>query len=100
MPTDAGFYSSYMKVEHPLVQQVRREAFGEDIGQFGWTSADEARRFYAQLRLGPTSRVLDVCCGAGGPSLFMARTTGCHVPGLHVTPHRIPSATAQAASPS
>jgi hypothetical protein len=41
-PTDAGFYTSYMKVEHPLVQRVRREAFGEDIGQFSWTSAEES----------------------------------------------------------
>ncbi len=96
--SDAQFYASYMKVEHPVVRQVRREAFGEDIGQFGWTSAEEARRFYALLGLGKASRVLDVCCGAGGPSLFMARTSGCHVTGIDVTPNGIASATELAGS--
>jgi len=94
----ARFYASYMKVAHPLIQEVRREAFGEDIGQFSWTSADEARRFYALLELDRTSRVLDVACGAGGPSLFMARTTGCDVTGIDVTPNGVASATELAAS--
>jgi SAM-dependent methyltransferase len=91
-------YASYMKIENPIVRKVRREAFGEDIGQFSWTSADEARRFYVLLGLGPTSRVLDVCCGAGGPSLFMARTTGCDVTGIDITPNGIASATELAQS--
>jgi SAM-dependent methyltransferase len=98
VPTNAQFYASYMKIEHPIVQQVRREAFGEDIGQFSWTSAEEGRRFYALLGLGEDSRVLDFCCGAGGPSLFMARTTGCHVTGIDITPNGIASATELAAS--
>jgi hypothetical protein len=63
--TTAQFYASYMKIEHPVVQQVRREAFGEDIGQFSWTSAEEGRRFYALLGLGEDSRVLDFCWQEG-----------------------------------
>src|SRR5512139_1440687 len=87
-----------MKVTHPVIQKVRREAFGEDIGQFSWTSADEARRFYTLLDLSSTSRVLDLACGAGGPSLFMARTTGCDVTGIDITTNGVASATELAAS--
>jgi SAM-dependent methyltransferase len=98
MAPGTEFYASYMKVAHPVIQKVRREAFGEDIGQFSWTSADEARRFYTLLGLSTTSRVLDVACGAGGPSLFMARTTGCEVTGIDITPNGVASATELAAS--
>lgn len=95
--TDRSFYSSYMKIEDPLVRAVRSEAFGEDIGQFGWTTADEMRRFFRLLELGPESRVLDVACGSGGPALFMARTTGCHVTGVDITESGIQTATDMAA---
>lgn len=98
MAAGSEFYASYMKVTHPVIQRVRREAFGEDIGQFSWTSAEEARRFYGLLGLSSSSRVLDVACGAGGPSLFMARTTGCDVTGIDITPNGISSATELAAS--
>jgi SAM-dependent methyltransferase len=81
---DTLFYSSYLQIQDPLVVAVRREAFGEDIGQFSWTTADEMRRFFQLLELGPQSRVLDVASGSGGPSLFMARTTGCHVTGVDI----------------
>ena len=94
----ASFYSSYMKVGNPIVQQVRHEAFGEDIGQFGWTSANEMRGWFARLGLGETSRVLDVACGAGGPALFMARTTGCDLTGIDITPNGVASATELAAN--
>lgn len=98
MAAGSEFYASYMKVAHPVIQKVRREAFGEDIGQFSWTSADEARRFYGLLELSSSSRVLDIACGAGGPSLFMARTTGCDVTGIDITPNGVASATELAAS--
>jgi SAM-dependent methyltransferase len=87
-----------MKIEDPLVRAVRSEAFGEDIGQFGWTTADEMRRFFGLLELGAQSRVLDVACGSGGPALFMARTTGCHVTGVDITESGIRTATDMAAS--
>ena len=95
---DSSFYSSYMKIEDPVVRQVRHEAFGEDIGQFSWTTADEMRRFFQLLELGPRARVLDLACGSGGPALFMARTTGWHVTGLDITENGIQTATALAAN--
>lgn len=38
------------------------------------------------LALGPTSRVLDVGAGIGGPARFLAHATGCHVTALELQP--------------
>jgi SAM-dependent methyltransferase len=65
-----------------VLEQVRREAFGEDIGQNSWLTADEYLRFFKWLELKSTSNVLEVACGSGSPALFMARTTGCHILGI------------------
>lgn len=43
------------------------------------------RKNVAQLGLGPSHRVLDVGCGAGGPARYMAATFGCHVTGIDLT---------------
>jgi len=91
------FYSSYMRFENAVVQAVRQEAFGEDIGQFGWTTADEYRHFFKILELTPESKVLDVACGSGGPALFTARTTGSHVTGVDITENGITTANEMAA---
>jgi SAM-dependent methyltransferase len=95
---DTLFYSSYMRMQDPLVATVRSEAFGEDIGQFGWTTADEMRHFFDLLDLGPPSRVLDIACGSGGPTLFMARSTGCHATGVDITYSGIQAAGEMAAA--
>src|SRR3712207_3536046 len=63
---------------------VRREAFGEDIGQNGWTTAAEQDRFAAWLGVGPGAHVLDVACGAGGPARRLARRTGGGVLGIDI----------------
>jgi cyclopropane fatty-acyl-phospholipid synthase-like methyltransferase len=63
---------------------IRREAFGEDIGQNGWTTAEEQDRFAAWLGVGPGDRVLDVACGAGGPARRLAKRTGCGVLGIDI----------------
>jgi len=67
-----------------VLAQVRLETYGEDIGQSGWITADEYRRFFAMLHLTSDSSVLDICSGSGGPAIFMAKTTGCNVLGLDI----------------
>jgi SAM-dependent methyltransferase len=62
--------------------QVRRAAFGQDVGQNSWLTIDELERFAALLHLTPASRLLDVGCGSGGPALHLVRTTGCEVTGI------------------
>jgi 2-polyprenyl-3-methyl-5-hydroxy-6-metoxy-1,4-benzoquinol methylase len=65
-----------------LYAEIRAEAFGEDIGQQSWLSAEEQDRFIAWLDLRPDHRLLDVACGSGGPTLRIAERTGCRVHGI------------------
>jgi SAM-dependent methyltransferase len=65
-------------------REVRAETFGEDIGQNSWLTADEFRRFFADLQLSPKSNVLDVACGSGGPALYLTRSMGCRMTGIDI----------------
>ena len=65
-----------------LYAQIRAETFGEDIGQNGWLTAAEHDLFVTWLRLTAESKLLDVACGSGGPTLRIARLTGCSVHGI------------------
>jgi len=61
---------------------VRREAFGEDIGQNSWLTADEHDLFIKWLAPNASSRVLDIACGSGRTTLRIAQRTGCAVHGI------------------
>jgi SAM-dependent methyltransferase len=50
------------------------------------TSAEKIRLLGEYLRLGESSRVLDVACGKGGPAAILAETYGCRVRGVEVRP--------------
>jgi len=81
----SGHYdANYGNFETELYAQIRHEAFGEDIGQNSWLTSDEQDRFLAWLDLSPGKTLLDVACGAGGPALRIAATTGCSVVGIDV----------------
>lgn len=62
--------------------EVRRAAFGEDVGQNSWLTAAELEQFASQLELRPAVRLLDIGCGSGGPAVHLARATGCSVVGV------------------
>jgi len=83
---EAGIYydTNYGKFDTELYSEIRREAFGEDIGQNSWLTADEQDRFLSWLNLSPGKVLLDVACGAGGPALRIAAKTGCSVVGIDV----------------
>jgi cyclopropane fatty-acyl-phospholipid synthase-like methyltransferase len=55
-------------------------------------TADEYRRFFKWMQLGPQSTVLDVASGSRGPALFMASSTGAHVVGIDINGHAITTA--------
>ena len=82
----AGIYydTNYGHFDTELYSEIRREAFGEDIGQNSWLTADEQDRFLSWLDLSPGKVLLDVACGAGGPALRIAAKTGCSVVGIDV----------------
>ena len=76
--------AAYGNFSNKVSQEVRKEAFGDDIGQNSWITTDEFLRFLKHLGLKSTSNVLEIACGSGGPALFMARTFGCHVTGIDI----------------
>lgn len=83
MPAPLNLYdTSYENYAARLYQEVRRETYGEDVGQTGWMTTAELRRFFGLLELGAGSRVLEIGCGAGGCAAFMVENAGCHVTGL------------------
>jgi 2-polyprenyl-3-methyl-5-hydroxy-6-metoxy-1,4-benzoquinol methylase len=97
-PPLAGHYNAnYGNFQTELYAQIRQEVFGEDIGQNSWLTADEQDKFLALLELSPAKALLDVACGAGGPALRIAATTGCSVVGLDVHEQAVMAATSLAA---
>jgi SAM-dependent methyltransferase len=91
------FYGpQYARFDSALAAELRSEVYGEDIGQQGWRTAAEQAEMADLLCPGPDSRVLDVACGAGGPSLSLVERTGCRLTGLDVEAAGIAHAEAQA----
>src|SRR5262245_45371579 len=68
---------------------VRRAAFGEDIGQSSWITADEWLRFADRAGVRASSDVLEVGSGSGGPAVFLACARGCRVTGLDINEHGV-----------
>lgn len=98
MPARQGHYdTNYGNFKTELYAQIRRDAYGEDIGQNSWHTAEEQDRFLSWLELGPGKSLLDVACGAGGPALRIAAATGCSVVGVDIHEHAILAAHSLAA---
>jgi SAM-dependent methyltransferase len=82
---DTRFYdATYGRFADELYASIRREAFGEDIGQNSWLTADEQRTFCEWLELDSSTELLEIGSGSGGPALFTARVTGCRVTGVDI----------------
>lgn len=88
--------ASYRNFATDLYAEIRREAFGEDIGQTGWLTAEEQDLFLEWLHLSRPSQLLDLACGSGKPTLRIAQKTGCHVSGVDLHGDAIASARASA----
>jgi len=56
------------------------------LDQWHYHGTDAIRDAARFLGLGPTSRVLDVGAGVGGPARFLAHTVGCSVTALELQP--------------
>ena len=71
---------------------VRRQTYGEDIGQSSWITASEWLRFADQLGVTANSNVLEVGSGSGGPAVYLAVKRGCRVTGVDINEHGIRNA--------
>lgn len=78
------YNSTYGNFKEQVLAEIRRETYGEDIGQNSWITADEYDTFYSWLGFAPKARVLEVASGSGGPSLYLARKFGCRITGIDI----------------
>jgi SAM-dependent methyltransferase len=87
---DLRHYSeSYEGFASKYAEEIRRETFGEDIGQYSWLTADELDRFISWLQLKKDAHVLDIACGSGGPAIQLVKRTGCRLHGIDIQEHAI-----------
>jgi cyclopropane fatty-acyl-phospholipid synthase-like methyltransferase len=80
-----GYEPFYRLFDSPLMRQIRREAYGEDVGQHSWVSAAELREDVLRLELTPASRLLDLGCGPCGPLTFILAMVGCAGTGVDLS---------------
>ena len=64
----------------PAHTQAHRD--GEYVGQESFISAREILELARAAGADASTRVLDLCCGSGGPALLLARQTGCRIVGV------------------
>jgi len=76
---------------------VRRQTYGEDIGQSSWMTATEWLWFADQLEVTAASEVLEVGSGSGGPAIYLALKRGCRITGVDINEHGVRNALALAA---
>src|SRR5207247_2307612 len=76
-------------VESPTRQRLRREVFGDDFPEEAdprsFVTVTELGRMARELQVGPGQTFVDLGCGHGGPSLWLARQTGAAVVGIDVS---------------
>jgi cyclopropane fatty-acyl-phospholipid synthase-like methyltransferase len=97
MPKQVDLYNStYSNFQEQVLAEIRRDTYGEDIGQNSWITTDEYDTFYSWLHLSPGEHVLEIASGSGGPSLYLARKFQCQITGVDINEEGIKTANRQA----
>jgi SAM-dependent methyltransferase len=89
--------TTYANFTDTVHDAIRRETYGQDIGQNSWITTGEYDRLLPLLKLTAESHVLEIASGSGGPALYMARGTGARVTGLDVNENAVATANELAA---
>ena len=95
------YYDTHPINEHEILAKaaakgISRDALTPDAlkefdqDHYDGYAATDTLASLADIRAG--HRVLDVCCGLGGPARWIAHRVGCRVTGLDLTPSRVESA--------
>jgi len=93
MTRRVDLYSSYSHFTEDVLDEIRKETFGTDIGQNSWLTVDEYDRFIPLLELPPDAHVLEIASGSGGPALYLSHKFNCSVTGVDVNENGIATAT-------
>jgi ubiquinone/menaquinone biosynthesis C-methylase UbiE len=91
------FNTTYRHFHAQVLDAIRKETYGVDIGQNSWLTADEYERLLPELALDADSHALGVASGSGGPALHVARSTGARVTGIDASREGVATATEMAA---
>lgn len=91
------FDSTYSHFTEQVLEAVRKDTFGQDIGQNSWVTVEEYDRFISWLDLTPECHVLEVASGSGGPALYLANRVNCRVTGIDANENGVATATQSAA---
>ena len=92
------YRNTYSQFNEHVLEIIRKETFGVDIGQNSRLTVDEYDRFVSWLRLTPESHLLEVATGSGGPALYLAKTIGCRVTGVDANKEGVTTASRMAGS--
>jgi len=88
-----AFYNAqFARFGSGLAAEIRREVYGEDLGQQGWRTLKEQDEITALVGEQPASHLLDIACGSGGPSLAVLSSTDCRLTGVDIEPEGITEA--------
>jgi SAM-dependent methyltransferase len=90
------YNSTYGNFKEQVLAEIRRETYGEDIGQNSWITTDEYDTFYGWLNLSVDDHILEIASGSGGPALYLAKKFKCRITGLDINEEGIKTATQQA----
>src|SRR5215207_9303422 len=86
------YNSTYGNFKEQVLAEIRRETYGEDIGQNSWITIDEYDTFYSWLNLSAGDHVLEIASGSGGPALYLAKKFKCRITGLDINEEGIKTA--------
>jgi len=86
------FNITYGNFEEKVLAEIRRETYGEDIGQTSWITVDEYDTFFNWQNLAEKNHVLEIASGSGGPALYLAKKFNCRITGLDINKEGIKTA--------
>ncbi len=78
------YNNTYSNFQKDVLADVRRETYGEDIGQNSWITADEYDTFFRWLKVSPGAHILEIASGSGGPALYLAKKFRCGITGIDI----------------
>jgi len=79
-------YSELHQVDSPANRLMRKTIWGDqDIGQQSFITPRYLDELIERTGINADSCVLDIGCGVGGPSVYVAKKTGCRIMGIDVS---------------